>query len=228
MGVKKTVKQIIKKTPIVGAYIQNKQNEVVGLREAVKRLEDRNDEWAAEVRQLRGAPQRMEILWPVAKDDIIAADTRTKIHVEPTKRHSPPYTFNWIVPPVGSVSGGHMVIFRFINFLESLGHVCRVYFYDPMNQSTLEATKANLTKHHEIKAELFYNEATMLESDALIATQWTTAYPVFNYKGAGKKFYLIQDYETIFEPSGTTQIWLISLTKWVCMAYLPHQGHLRY
>jgi len=208
MKAKRVAIKVAKKLPLVSGHFELKRlrevtTHVEELHETIQKLEARNDEWAAEVRQLRGAPQTMEILWPVAKDDIIAADVRGKMHIKPAKPHKGPYVFNWVVPPVGPVSGGHMVIFRFINFLESQGHTCRVYFYDPMNQSDFDTTKQNLKKHHVIKADLYYNAECMQDADAHIATQWTTAYPVFNFQGVGKKFYLIQDYETIFEPSGT-------------------------
>ncbi len=204
MDMKESAKKALRKAPGVGKYLTHHHNQLLAQEEVIKKLEARNDEWAAEVRELRGAPKPMEILWPVTRADIIAADLRKKMHLAPTKPHSGPYTFNWVVPPVGSVSGGHAVIFRLINFLESQGHTCRVYFYDPLNQSTFEQTTANLvSKHHKIKAELFYNEETMLDADASIATSWPTAYPVRNFQGTGKKFYLIQDYETVFEPSGT-------------------------
>jgi glycosyltransferase involved in cell wall biosynthesis len=59
-------------------------------------------------------------------------------------------------------------------------------------------------KHHvPIKAELFYNVKEMADCDAIFATGWATAYPVFNYKGNAKKYYFLQDYEAMFEPAGT-------------------------
>ncbi len=211
--VKKIISKAIKKTPVVGGvykerdelrYVTNEQkNEITGLREAVHRLEERNDEWAREVRTLRGDDKQLEILWPVFKQDLIDADFTQPLFEKLSGKRNPPFMFNWVVPPLGSVSGGHAVIFRTIQFLESQGHTCRVYFYDPMYQVDFKTIKENLNNHHQIKAELFYNEEKMKDCDGMFATGWTTAYPVFNFKGVGKKFYFIQDYEAIFEASGT-------------------------
>lgn len=210
---KKVIKKAAKKVPVVGAIYQERdelryvtseqEKEIIGLREAVDRLEARNDEWAQEVRTLRGDDKQFEILWPVFKHDLIEADFTKPLFEKLPAKHKPPFTFNWVVPPVGSVSGGHAVIFRTIRFLESQGHTCRVYFYDPMGQVSFKQIKKNLGNHHEISAELFYNETDMKDCDGIFATGWTTAYPVFNFKGVGKKFYFIQDYEAIFEPSGS-------------------------
>jgi glycosyltransferase involved in cell wall biosynthesis len=43
----------------------------------------------------------------------------------------------------------------------------------------------------------------MADSDAIIATNWYSAYPVYNYKGSAKKFYFVQDFEPYFEPVGS-------------------------
>src|SRR6185369_14733938 len=101
----------------------------------------------------------------------------------------PPFTINWVVPPMGPVSGGHADIFRTINYLESKGHTCRVYFYDPQSLFNLKDIKAHLVNYANIKAVLNYNENEMLDCDAIFATNWHTAYPVANFSGAKKKFY---------------------------------------
>lgn len=203
MRAKKAIGRLLEKAPVIRTYARYKNNHINKLEKAIKKLEDRNEEWAAEVRMLRGEPQRMDVLWPVTREDLIEADYRNPVLINPAPRHKGPFVLNWVVPPVGSVSGGHAVIFRVIEYLESQGHTCRVYFYDPMHQVDLEGIKNNLKNHHTFKAKLFYNESKMLNADAVFATGWTTAYPVFNFKGVGKKFYFLQDYEAIFEPSGT-------------------------
>jgi glycosyltransferase involved in cell wall biosynthesis len=206
------LKKAAGKLPIAHGYVAQKKlkevvrlqnDELIGLRQSVKRLEDRNDEWAAEVSELRGDGKKLEILWPVRPDDLIKA-TYWEKQIQPTvTRHKPPFTINWVIPPVGSISGGHAVIFRLVQFLESQGHICRLYVYDPMHVATVAEVKNNIKNHVKIKAELFYNEAAMKPCDAMFATGWTTAYPVYNYSGVAKKFYLLQDYEPMFEVSGT-------------------------
>jgi hypothetical protein len=94
---------------------------------------------------------------------------------------------------MGPVSGGHADIFRTVSYLESKGHACNVYFYDPQHGSSLVTIQKNLEKYSPIKAKLFYNAKDMADCDAIFATSWHTAYPVLNYKGAAKKYYFVQD-----------------------------------
>lgn len=203
MKPKKIAGKVVRSLPIAGSYMKGKQAEIQELKKQVNQLELRNNEWAAEVRDLRGDDKRFQVLWSVFKEDLIAADYEHVKSNDTYKRHKPPFTFNWVVPPLGSVSGGHVVIMHFIRFLESEGHICRIYYYDPLEESSLAAIKTNMKNHVSVKAELFYNVKDMGPCDALIATSWPTAYPVYNYKGPAKKFYLLQDFEPMFEPSGT-------------------------
>jgi glycosyltransferase involved in cell wall biosynthesis len=209
---RKIVGKLAQNVPGSHGYLQRKrqsehislqQDEITGLKAAIQRLERRNDEWAAEVRQLRGDDEHLQILLPMMENDVIAANylhpPKTAVH----KPHKPPFVCNWVIPPVGSISGGHAVLFRIIEFLESQGHTCRIYFYDGLKQTSFAQIKKNMAMHASVKAELFYNQAEMKPADALFATGWATAYPVFNYTGSAKKFYLLQDYEPLFEPAGS-------------------------
>src|SRR6202034_3485940 len=111
------------------------------LRQAVERLEKRNEEWASELRALRGDSKSLNIVWPVRPEDIIAADWRKPPHSNSPTKHNPPYIFNWVIPPMGQVSGGNVTIFRTIAYLESKGHKCRVYFYDARGVPSFEDVK---------------------------------------------------------------------------------------
>jgi len=204
MRVKKIAGKLVRSLPIHSYYSDNQGKHIQQLKDTIKQLEDRNSSWEAEVRQLRGDDSDLEVLWPVFKEDLIEADYQNKSK-NPIiyKRHDPPYTINWVVPVVGSVSGGHAVIFYLIKYLESRGHTCRIYFYDPLGQSSLPEIRKNMKNHVSVKAQLAYNEKDIADCDAIFATNWPTAYPVFNYKGHAMKFYLLQDYEPMFEPSGT-------------------------
>lgn len=206
-------KRVAAKLPGIRAHLAQKQlNEVVrlqedelsGLRQAVDRLEARNKEWAKEVDVLRGVPGSREIVWPVAKADLFLAR-----YAKPTaskQRKKPPYTLNWVIPPMGKASGGHTTILRAVQYLESRGHICRVYVYDPQGQLTLERVKGlldNAEDYPQIRAEIYYNEKNMLPSDGIFATSWHTAYPVANDTSGAKKFYFVQDFEPTFDPVGT-------------------------
>jgi len=209
----RVVARTARKVPVVGKYVKSHQNlkrtaleqknEITGLREAVDRLEKRNEVWADEVRELRGENQAMHIIWPVKKSDLIAADWRKPTTNKPGKNAKAPFTINWVVPSPGRGSGGHTDIFRTIHYLESKGHTCRVYFYDALESLSFETIKENLKSFPTLKAELFYNAAKMEDCDAIFATNWFTAYPVYNFKGTGKKYYYVQDFEPFFEAVGT-------------------------
>jgi glycosyltransferase involved in cell wall biosynthesis len=211
MKAKHIVIKTARKLPISKKYIKSKElknavqlqkDEIIGLRQAVEHLEKRNDEWAAEVRTLRGDSKSLNIVWPIRPEDIIAADWTKTVSSKP-RTVEPPFTINWVVPPMGLASGGHADIFRTIAYLESKGHTCKVYFYDAQKETSFETIKENLTGYTPIKAELFYNAKDIADCDAIFATSWHTAYPVFNYKGSAKKYYYVQDFEPYFAPAGT-------------------------
>lgn len=183
--------------------IEEQAAKISELHEAVGLLSKRNELWAEEVRELRGENKRLDIVWPVHPEEIIAADWRRPPKAREYKKHAPPYVINWVVPSMGPVSGGHADIFRAIHHMEKKGHICRVYFYDALKQSSLESVKESLNSYTPIKAELFYNAKDMADCDAVIATNWYTAYPVFNFQGPAKKFYFVQDFEPYFDPVGS-------------------------
>lgn len=213
MSYKKNVKKAARRLPVVGDYVNRKDileaeagkyvHIINALQEDITKLQKRNDEWADEVRELRGDNQRLKILWPVFEKDIIAANWEKPRKLKPYKGHKPPFVINWVMPPMGPVSGGHADILRFINYLESVGHTCRIYFYEALGAHTLDEIRKLMENYPNVKAELFYNANTMKEADAIFATNWFSAYPVFNFKGAAKKFYFVQDFEPYFEPVGT-------------------------
>lgn len=204
MKPKNFLKKTVRALPPVKKYVSKKEKIEKELRQTVEGLEKRNNEWAAEVRELRQDDKRLGVVWPVLKEDIIAADFEKKIsnrRVPSSKK--PPFKISWVVPPMGQGTGGHMDIFRTINHLESKGHECAVYFYDPLRTSSLESIKKSLASYPSIKAALFYNEKKIMDCDALFATHWYTAYPVYNHQGDAKKYYYIQDFEPFFEPQGS-------------------------
>src|SRR5581483_7343024 len=160
--------RLAKKLPVAKRYIAEKENleeslrfqsdEIIGLKQAVERLEARNEEWAEEVRQLRKAPSSLSIVWPVAQQDIIKAKpvkSKTKVKTKP------PFTLNWVIPPMGQSSGGHTDIFRIIGYLENQGHKCNVYIYDPLNSITLETVKDYLKNYPKFRGKIYHNSGTI-------------------------------------------------------------------
>jgi hypothetical protein len=118
-------------------------------------------------------------------------------------------TFNWLMPPPGKGSGGHMTIYRFIEYLENAGHTCRIYFHNPGPGSSVEAVQAIMGgSFPPVKAETKWLQTheEMADADALFATSWQTAYTVYASKVKAKKFYFVQDFEPFFYPVGGMSI----------------------
>ena len=111
---------------------------------------------------------------------------------------------NWVMSPPAETSGGHTTAFRLIRHLQARGHTCRVYFYDVFG--------GEFSYYESIVHRVYADPSTevgnvfngMKDADAVFATAWETAYPVYNATSAGKRFYLVQDFEPSFYPAGGT------------------------
>lgn len=169
----------------------------------INSLNKRIDNLAYDLNLLKGIiPGATEIRWPVFKEDIIKTASP---HSSPSlTKKKPPYHIVWVIPPMGSISGGHTDIFRIISFLESRGHTNTIYFYDAMKLSSLNELKTIMqASYPKVSAKLFYNQNEMEDCDAIFATSWVTAYPVLNYPKQTKKYYFVQDFEPMFEATGS-------------------------
>lgn len=152
-------------------------------------------------KQIFSMADRNDILsadWTLQRDE---TNSRTQV---PTK----PYTINWVMSPPGKGSGGHQNIFRFIKFLEESGHKCNIYLYSTYHFPTVAEVKQTLKESYpKTAAHISWLKGNrMAAADALFATGWETAYPVFNYRKPVKKFYFVQDFEPYFYPMGTDYI----------------------
>jgi O-antigen biosynthesis protein len=150
--------------------------------------------------------QSLDFNFLADKKDIIAADWAMHPYKPPLQKRRPPYTINWVMSPPDGVGGGHQNIFRFIQYLESKGHTCRVYLYSPHGQISISEIKSIVHTHYPVAAEIFELNGVMLPADAVFATGWETAYPVFNDKGDARKCYFVQDFEPYFYGVGSEYI----------------------
>ncbi|NBU34140.1 glycosyltransferase family 1 protein [bacterium] len=142
------------------------------------------------------------------ESDVIKADW-TKISTNDVKNApiEPPYTINWVMSPPGKGSGGHQNIFRFINYLESMGHTCRIYLYSATIHPSVQQVKVVLKDSYpKTNAKISWYNGSMAVSDAVFATGWETAYPVLNDGSKAKRFYFVQDFEPLFYPVGSEYI----------------------
>jgi hypothetical protein len=116
---------------------------------------------------------------------------------------SAPLRINWFVPSVAQGSGGSFNIFRTIQEFEKWGHKQRIY---TVGERTIggEVAKESVQKHYfpiQTGVELFSGKVS--DSDALVATSWTTAYAARTVGNTARKFYFVQDLEHLFYPEGS-------------------------
>ncbi len=137
-----------------------------------------------------------------------------------------PMTIAWVVPPWGIGSGGHSVVFELIRQLESRGHTCAVYVFDPLYQNQMRGheLRAQVREHFSsIEAQVFVGLDDFHSADVVFATNWWTAYPVRDLPGVREKVYLVQDHEPEFFPTSAERIWAEETYRmgFRCVAYTP-------
>ena len=143
---------------------------------------------------------------PVAKADVLAADLSQPFAATvPTISPGEKITLNWVMVPPAPGSGGHTTIFRILRYLEAHGYENRVYFYnvhrgDPFYYETI------LRDYYQFRGPLADVKEGMKDAHAVVATSWESAYPVFNSRCSGKRFYFVQDFEPYFHPLGAISL----------------------
>ncbi len=139
----------------------------------------------------------------VSVEDILTADpTVPRIWSPPT--HDAPFTLHWVIPPAGPGSGGHNTIFRFVTAMHHAGFINRVSIYDPGHTGKLSEHRSIIARHFDpLPCDVELWTAGTEPGDAIIATSWQTAYPVFNHASDVQRFYFVQDFEPLFYPAGS-------------------------
>ena len=116
------------------------------------------------------------------------------------------YIVNWVIPPLGPGSGGHLDIFRAISFLTEMGLTNRIYTCGGNENIPQQALRQTVKEYYGItldkKNEIHANFRDMRHADAVVATSWFTAYVVDKFDNALTKFYFVQDFEPYFYPVG--------------------------
>jgi glycosyltransferase involved in cell wall biosynthesis len=150
------------------------------------------------------APKHATML--VRRSDVIAADlSRPFQPMIPKVEPGEPLTANWVTTPPAPGSGGHTTLFRIIRYLEEHGYQNRVYFYD-VYDSDHEYYESIVRDYYGFHGPVASIDKGMEDAHIVIATGWPTAYPVYNSRCAGKRFYFIQDFEPYFYPVGSTSL----------------------
>lgn len=137
-----------------------------------------------------------------------------KYVVYPPQHHGPASTplddrrldIVWVIPDFLAGAGGHATIFRMARHLEGSGHRIRFLIQNPVHHASAEAAKRTIERAYRfrsVEVHTMYAALPVLQGDALIATDRFTCYPVRAMGGFRRKFYFVQDYETMFSPAGS-------------------------
>ncbi len=147
--------------------------------------------------------------------DALAVDwTNPPEHLaRPAAVESGPVTIAWLMPPPSAMSGGHHNLFRFIDYAEKAGHRCLIYFYTNtaviVNIADMKAMLDASPAYPNLSAQMaMYDEKAGVDASvqAIFATSWETAYPVYVDESRARRFYFVQDFEPSFFPAGSEAI----------------------
>jgi O-antigen biosynthesis protein len=185
-------------------------------------------------RMARTLPWSVTEPWPVNRDDLLAADlTQVKTFSWRRVRAGTPLWINVIITPPAPGSGGHTTVFRLVNSLESQGHRVRLYL-DDLHGSDATWYAALIARWWpDMRATVHHTRDGMGDADAVVATAWPTAYRAYLDPCAGKRFYLVQDFEPWFHPPGsfaafaeaTYRMGFHTITAGTWLAQFLHEQH---
>jgi cellulose synthase/poly-beta-1,6-N-acetylglucosamine synthase-like glycosyltransferase/glycosyltransferase involved in cell wall biosynthesis len=117
-------------------------------------------------------------------------------------------TLAWFLPEFAHpFYGGIHTILRAADYFQR-AHGVRSTFLTPCPEAVIRSTIGEafpaLARDCDVVAFLGDDQLPSLPScDGAVATLWTTAYSVLQYRNARRKFYFMQDYESRFYPAGS-------------------------
>jgi glycosyltransferase involved in cell wall biosynthesis len=157
----------------------------------------------------RAAAERLaprDAILPVRRSDVLAADLSQPFDpAVPKLIPDEPVLVNWVTTPPSAGSGGHTTLFRIVRYLEAHGFLNRIYFYD-VYRGDHRYYESIVRRYYGFHGPVARVEQGMPDAHAVFATSWQTAYPVFNTRCAGKRFYFVQDFEPFFYPTGSLSL----------------------
>lgn len=149
---------------------------------------------------------RARIFSMVNKDDLYHVDWVDSPYRPKQVKKKTSYDVAWVMSPPGATSGGHQNIFRFMRYMEEAGHKCTIYLYSTLLSTPVPTILTDIEKTFpKLRAEMRWITNGLdipKEHDAVFATGWETAYPVFR-ADIPRKFYFVQDFEPYFYPVGS-------------------------
>ncbi|MFP5346598.1 MAG: glycosyltransferase family 1 protein [Actinomycetes bacterium] len=157
-------------------------------------------------------PPKQAISMLVRREDALEADWTEPPAWQHGGRERRPYSVAWIMSPPGESSGGHQNLFRFIRFMEQRGHRVTIYLYssDP-NFRDVDGVRRMVStspSYSRVSAaiRLYGDDGVAPDTDAIFATGWETAYPVFRDRSRAERFYFVQDFEPYFYAIGSESV----------------------
>ena len=125
-----------------------------------------------------------------------------------------PLSINWIIPNVAKGSGGLLNIFRAIYHLERWGHQNRLYTLGKWAAGGEGIQEFVRKLYFPVSASIEVFDGRIADSDALVATNWMTAYAVRNLGNTAQKFYFVQDLEYCFHAEGSLAEFARETYRW--------------
>ncbi|WP_038553577.1 rhamnan synthesis F family protein [Synechococcus sp. KORDI-52] len=125
---------------------------------------------------------------------------------------------HWVIPNFTPGLGGHMTIFRTIDYLERCGHQCTIWVHSELKGNDKPSRLSSLHKRVidqafiPLKTDQVYmlgnnqDDLDRVSGDIVIATDRMSTYPVLGMKKFQKRFYFVQDYEAYFFARGSSSI----------------------
>ena len=143
---------------------------------------------------------------PVRRADVMSADLSCRFEAPiPPIKPNEPLTVNWVTTPPSRGSGGHTTLFRIVRYLEKHGYRNRIYLYDAYGGDHAYYA-AIVHDYYQFDGPVFSIDESMQDAHIVMATAWMTAFPIFNSRCAGKRFYFVQDFEPDFFPAGSLRL----------------------
>lgn len=117
---------------------------------------------------------------------------------------------HWVMPDFSAGAGGHMTIFRTIRFLETFGHNCTIWIYNPTVHETEDEAYQCIIKYFQlIKAQVKFTSNPLFNEaggDVIFATDWGSVSFVNSVSNFKRRFYFVQDHEPEFYAQGAYAI----------------------
>ena len=157
------------------------------------------------------APEQVRAPAPISTwaPDLQRIATHPRRELAPPQAPVNPKQLNlhWIIPDAANKSGGgHMSIFRHVRFLEAQGHQQTLWLRPPWFHNSPEEALATFQAYQPLGAAVevrfLPDDPGQISGDAVIATDWWTAYPALAVSHVHERFYVVQDFEPQFQPMG--------------------------